>query len=267
MVFVVDQASTLVWMIVPQPKLSNEISTPLSNKSKQTKTNNIPLRLKYRSVIETSLFGQELVSKPVEKVVNEAPQSDLNYKVTGIYASTDTGLASVIIQKSANNTNLYHIEDEIDHQVIVKQIHPNHILISRHDKLEKLLLEKPSISTKTSRQDKRKAFNSSYERSTQILQGYKKRYATNPLALAKRFKATPVRENGSTIGYKLTALRGEQLLKKLGIRNSDVFVGINGISLEKPFQALDALKSLATANDVTITILRNGNRQSFQYNL
>ena len=87
------------------------------------------------------------------------------------------------------------------------------------------------------------------------------------MALAKRFQAIPVQENGKNIGYKLRALRGEQLLRKLNLQQDDVFVEINGIGLDKPFQALDALKSLTTAKSVALTVMRNGNRETIDFSL
>ena len=99
------------------------------------------------------------------------------------------------------------------------------------------------------------------------MQSYKRRYVSNPLALAKRFQAIPVQENGRNVGFRLRALRGESLLKKLDFNENDVFTKINGISLDKPFQALDALKSLTTAKSVSVTILRNGNEQTMEFNL
>jgi general secretion pathway protein C len=87
------------------------------------------------------------------------------------------------------------------------------------------------------------------------------------MALARRFKAIPVDENGKTVGYKLKPLRGEKLLSKLDIQRDDVFVEINGIGLDKPFQALDALKSLTTATSLSVTVLRNGNRETLNFSM
>ena len=53
----------------------------------------------------------------------------------------------------------------------------------------------------------------------------------------------------------------------MDLRQDDVYVAINGIGLDKPFQALDALKSLATAENVSMTVLRNGNRQVLDFSL
>ena len=74
-------------------------------------------------------------------------------------------------------------------------------------------------------------------------------------------------ENGENIGYKLQALRGERLLQRLNIQEDDVFLEINGIGLNKPFEALDALKSLTTSEQVSVTLLRNGNRETLNFNL
>ena len=102
---------------------------------------------------------------------------------------------------------------------------------------------------------------------TALLRSYKKRYVSNPLALAKRFQAIPVQENGQNIGFRLRALRGESLLKRLGFKDTDIFVEINGIGLGKPFQALDALKSLTTASSVSVTILRDGNKETMNFGM
>ena len=73
--------------------------------------------------------------------------------------------------------------------------------------------------------------------------------------------------NGKNIGFRLKALRGESLLKKLNFNENDVFTKINGISLDKPFQALDALKSLTTASSVSVTIRRNGNEETMDFSM
>ena len=57
------------------------------------------------------------------------------------------------------------------------------------------------------------------------------------------------------------------LLDELNFQDSDIFTKINGIGLDKPFQALEALKSLTTANSVAVTILRNGREQTLDFSL
>jgi len=87
------------------------------------------------------------------------------------------------------------------------------------------------------------------------------------MALATRFQAIPVQQDGQNIGFKLKALRGESLLKKLKFEPDDVFTAVNGVALKNPFEALDALKSLTTANSISVTFMRNGAEQTADFRI
>lgn len=258
--------SILIWQVIPLPAIPNtDIGQMTTQESAQSK-NLLTIKQKSDQIAKQHLFGKlKNEAKPVE--VKDAPESSLNYKLRGIYYSEDQSLASIILQKNSKLSKFYRLGDEIDNKIYVEQIQPNHILISRLGRLEKLVLEKPTADIKASARRKQAKNLYPVSSSAKVLQSYRRRYAKNPLALAKRFQAIPVSENGKNVGYKLKALRGERLLKKLDLQPDDVFVAINGIGLDKPFQALDALKSLTTANDVSVTVLRNGNKETLNFNL
>ncbi len=263
------QLSLLVWQLTPLPAEIDQLQFEESSVQKEV-VQVLSVSQKTNQIARSHLFGQvsrqTVVATPVK--VQEAPESSLNYKLRGIYYSADIALASVIIQKNSKKTNFYRLGDEIDHKIYIDQIKEDHILISRQGRLEKLILEKPKANIKrASAATINRKTTRSNTASAKVLQSYKRRYSDNPLALAKRFQAIPVAENGKNIGYKLKALRGERLLKKLDLQSEDVFVAVNGIGLDKPFQALDALKSLTTAENVSLTVLRNGNRQTLDFNL
>jgi type II secretion system protein C len=148
----------------------------------------------------------------------------------------------------------------------VAAIESDYILINRYGKIERLNLEKPVINNNRQSGNSRSNAASSAN-SSALLRSYKKRYASNPMALATRFQAIPVRQNGQNIGFRLKALRGESLLKKLKFQDSDVFTQVNGIGLDKPFQALDALRSLTTSTEVSVTILRNGVEETVNFRM
>ncbi len=74
-------------------------------------------------------------------------------------------------------------------------------------------------------------------------------------------------QDGKNIGFKLKALRGESLLKKLSFEPNDIFTAVNGVSLKNPFEALDALKSLTTAASISVTFMRNGAEQTQDFKL
>ena len=211
------------------------------------------------------LFGQpQAIKEAVTTTVEEAPETTLNYKLRGIYFSDQPTLAAAIIELSPNQSRYFSIGDEIAENILLSDIARDFVLINRYGKIERLNLEKPTVST--AGQPETNTGGNAIA-SSSLLRSYKKRYIGNPLALARRFQAIPVQENGRNIGFRLKALRGESLLQKLSFEENDVFIRVNGIELDKPFQALDALKSLTTASSVSVTILRNGSEQTMDFSL
>ena len=263
------QLSLLLWKLVPEPPLPAVKMTETGPSASDRSAPALGLDQKIARIAAAELFGKAVDrSQPRPEPVKEAPKSTLNYKLRGIYYSEDKALASAILQKGGGKSQFYRLGDEIDNGIYIDRILPDHILISRNGRLEKLELEKPKARKGASRASaSRSPALPAPANATRVLQSYKRRYADNPLALAKRFQAIPVNRDGRNIGYKLKALRGERLLQKLGLREDDVFVEVNGIGLDKPFQALDALKSLSTAENVSITVLRNGSRETLDFSL
>jgi type II secretion system protein C len=213
------------------------------------------------------LFGKaEMVRvKPIESEL--APETRLKYKLRGIYFSEVAEKSTAIVEIKVNDTQLYRIDDMLADNIVVAAVERDHILINRYGKLERLNLEKPIAIGTQQGLNNRSSNSASSVANSNLLRNYRQTYASNPLALAQRFQSIPVQQNGRNIGFKLKALRGENLLAKLDFQDSDIFTKINGVGLDKPFQALDALKSLTTAKSVTVTILRNGREQTLDFNL
>jgi len=258
------QISILFWQIYPQPTLGDKGTANIVVQTGQTAKQQSYLE-KAEVIGRTYLFGKPVTEAAPVAIVEEAPETKLKYKLRGIYFSEEPELAAAIVELKPNFSQYFRIDDELAENITVASIGPDHILINRYGKIERLNMEKPSVSSSATAVASRVGIGS--VASTRLLKSYKKRYVSNPLALAKRFQAIPVQKNGKNIGFRLKALRGESLLKKLNFNENDVFTRINGISLDKPFQALDALKSLTTASSVSVTILRNGNEETMEFNL
>jgi len=259
------QFSILFWQLYPDPNSPlTRSSTAVQHKIQVGAQQ--PSRLEQAEKINRAyLFGKAVVQEAVTEVVEDAPETRLNYKLRGIYFSGEPELAAAIVELKPNSSFYFKIGDELAENILVSAIAQDHILIDRYGKIERLNIEKPAVSASNAALRTSSATNST--QSSNLLRSYKKRYISNPLALAKRFQAIPVQENGKNIGFRLKALRGESLLKRLNFNENDVFTQINGISLDKPFQALDALKSLTTASSISVTILRNGNEETMEFSM
>lgn len=261
------QISILFWNLYPVSSNGLLASQNQVITAKQSVTQQPSYLQQSELIKQVFLFGKAVVVR--DKLVESelAPETQLKYKLRGIYFSNIAEKSTAIVEIKVNDSQLYRIDDALADNIVVSAIEREHILIDRYGKIERLNLEKPTAIGTQQGSNARATNSASSVASSNLLRTYRQTYASNPLALAQRFQSIPVQQNGKNIGFKLKALRGENLLGKLDFQDSDIFTKINGIGLDKPFQALEALKSLTTANSVTVTILRNGREQTLDFSL
>ena len=68
--------------------------------------------------------------------------------------------------------------------------------------------------------------------------------------------------NGQPAGYRVYPGRNRQKFAALGLRPGDLIKDIDGQSLTDPTQAMQIFQSLGTADQVTVTVERNGQPQT-----
>jgi type II secretion system protein C len=257
------QVSLVIWQFIPLPDqvVSQQRAQVVRNgASDKTGAN---FQQQANAISRAFLFGKPNVEAVVVEV-EETPETQLGYKLRGVYFSPDNRLSSAIVEVKPNKSQHYLLDEEFAENISLAGIEQDHILINRYGKIERLNLQKrvPTIGQELAIS----AIGSSASE-TALLRSYKKRYTSNPMALATRFQAIPVQKDGKNIGFKLKALRGESLLKKLNFEANDVFTAVNGVALKNPFEALDALKSLTTAKNISVTFLRNGAAQTLDFKI
>lgn len=257
------QVSLVIWQLMPTPEQSANQQHAQVVRSGATEKAGANFQQQAKAIGRAFLFGKVEVEAVVVEV-DKAPETQLGYKLRGIYFSPDERLSSAIVEVKPNKSQHYLINDEFAEKISLVRIEQDHILIDRYGKIERLNLQKRVPST--GRALISGATGASVGQ-TRLLRSYKKRYTSNPMALATRFQAIPVQQDGKNIGFKLKALRGESLLKKLNFQANDVFIAVNGVSLKNPFEALDTLKSLTTAKNISVTFIRNGAEQTQDFKL
>ena len=257
------QVSLVIWQFIPTPEQAATQQRAQVVRSGATAKPGASFQQQANAIGRAFLFGKAEV-EVVEVVVEEAPETQLGYKLRGVYFSPDERLSSAIVEVKPNKSQHYLINDEFADKITLAGIEQDHILINRYGKIERLNLQKRLPPTG---QDLFNAAAGGSASQSALLRSYRKRYTSNPMALATRFQAIPVQQDGKNIGFKLKPLRGESLLKKLNFEADDVFTAVNGVALKNPFEALDALKSLTTAGNISVTFMRNGAEQTQDFKL
>ncbi|MBL7002738.1 MAG: hypothetical protein ISR69_01755 [Gammaproteobacteria bacterium] len=262
------QVALSVWSVyMPAEKLT--LNESFFVEPQNTEANKKSTHQLVREILTLHPFGQKqsVVAKTQTKDVIVAPQTQLKYKLRGLYYSQDKHLSSAIIETSAKNSLSYQLDDVIEDGITVHDIQLDHIVINRYGKYETLSLEQAKFDARNRLMNISTNNSDDSAKYNEIFKKYRKRFVNNPMVLARKFRAIPVSKNGRNIGFKLQALRGEVLLKQLDVDKDSIFTAINGVGLDKPFQALDALKSIQTAKKVDVTYLLNGTEQTRSFEL
>ncbi len=80
----------------------------------------------------------------------------------------------------------------------------------------------------------------------------------DPNAFLKQALFKPNSKGGKTQGFRVTNIRTNSLLKKLGLENGDVLMRINGEMITGPTKLLQVYGSLGGASAISIDVERKG---------
>ena len=85
--------------------------------------------------------------------------------------------------------------------------------------------------------------------------------------LARSVRVMPDARDGRAFGFRLFALMADGPVAKLGLRNDDVLVAINGIDIATAEQVLDAYGKLKTAPHFVLRLLRERHEVNLDYTI
>jgi general secretion pathway protein C len=83
--------------------------------------------------------------------------------------------------------------------------------------------------------------------------------------LLQTARMIPQVQNGKTIGFKLVEMEKGSLLEQIGLRIGDLVVEINQVELNSPEKALQVFQQVREASNISLGLVRNGQRQTFEY--
>lgn len=94
-----------------------------------------------------------------------------------------------------------------------------------------------------------------------------RRSAITRTGLLRSARIVPAMQAGKPEGFKLYAIRPGSLLWRMGLRNGDVVLRVNGKHVTRPDEALRVYSMLRHARKVELTIRRRGKERILRYTL
>ncbi len=246
----------ITWMFFPQ----GEDASSAVQQQTQPRINKQNRQNNFKKLTSANVFG--VSDAAFVQKQTDVPETRLNLTLKGVLAATSMEMASAIIAQGKNGKEeIYGIGDRMSGGVIIKEIHPEHVVLERSGRLETLKLQKISgVGNLKSSGRSYAGANNRYARGSPeaALKQIRSNILKNPTSFGDYALPVIVKENGRQIGYRLQPQSKGQLLSELGIEKNDVITQINGVKLDRPQNGISALRKLSTAKNLSIVVKRNG---------
>jgi general secretion pathway protein C len=194
-----------------------------------------------------------------EEIPDDIPETRQNLKLKGIVAATDPDLSAAIIEDASNTEKTYQIGDAILPGASLHAVYPMRVVLNESGALTNLVLPAEFAAPQPAARRTTRRTPATRQTSTQSIQSV---VAQNVSRLADVIRPTPYFVNGQQEGYRVYPGRDRRQFAALGLRPGDLIKEIDGQALTDPTQAMQIFQSLGSAEQVSVTVERDGQPQS-----
>ncbi len=255
------QIAKIVWMLVPAPAAGDAVDVPSGITSTSAAAGG---GADVASIAENHVFGEadasdEAAPEPVQSDTEALVDTRKNLVLKGTIASDLPEFSVAVIEVDNASQRVYAIGDSLGSGATLHEVHRYRVVLNENGALTNLRIPSEFPVSRTSpnrRSTSTTRQSASNNRSIQSV------VSQNLSGLTEVIRPTPYIVNGEQVGYRVYPGRNRQQFAALGLRPGDLIKDIDGQSLTDPAQAVQVFETLGTAEQVTLTIERNGQPQS-----
>ncbi len=261
------QLARLIWLFVPGAAVGDPIIAPAEVASRAAVAAG---SADVQAIAAAHLFGEAKIedtpSQPVAQPVEDLAETNLSLTLKGTIAAESEKQSIAIIADSRNDEKIYSVGQTVMSGTTLHAVYLDRVVLNRSGALEVLKLPKevPTAGARTRRPAARPApVASDAEAPATSIQNV---VAQNVTKLADVIRPTPYFVNGQQQGYRVYPGRNRRQFAALGLRPGDLIKDIDGAALTDPQQAMQIFQSLGTAEQVSVTVERNGQPETLVLN-
>lgn len=231
----------------------------------------------FQVILDRNLFDSQAVGKSAEEV--DLSFQQIAEQATGpasargelvLIGTVAAGQDSLALIQVGRKAEVFRLQDEISPGVVVLEITRQMAVIRERGVRRELLLKKnKQPQAKLIRQGGVAVSKGDVvalgENRWQVSKAAAGNARANLNSLLQTARMVPQQQNGQTIGFKLVELDRGSLLEQIGLRVGDLVVEINQVALNSPEKALQIFQQLREASNISLGLVRNGEKQTFEY--
>ncbi len=253
-VLIAWQLGRIVWLLMPGTAAGDPVPVPAAAVSSSSPGGSIT---DTGNIADAHIFGEASADTEPSQVVaeefEELEETRLNLELKGTIFATSQADSIAIIAEGGEE-KIYSPGDSIASGTSVHAIEMTRVVLNENGNLTELLLPQEFVAT--SRPVTRRATNTfSRAGNTNSIQSV---VSKNVARLADVIRPTPYFVNGQQQGYRVYPGRDRAQFAALGLRPGDLIKDIDGQALNDPTQAMQIFQSLGSANEVSVTVERDG---------
>ncbi len=241
------------------------------------------------------LFGNATPLQDNRALASNAPETQLQLTLLGVWAGRDPRIGRAIIADAAGVETGFKVGAEVAPGVVLDQVLKDRVVLSRSGAAEVLMLSREA-RTATAATGSTGGAQSGPRTGTAAtnpnsggaigmpipggvmgvpqlpmqgvdMEAVRKSLGADPRDLAQNVTATPVMENGKFVGVRLFSAKYAASLAKLGLQPEDVVTQVNGIDVSDPGRIAGALNNLSSGGRLNVAVRRDGKIQNLTVDL
>ena len=249
------QLARIIWMLVPGSTADDPITVSPGERRAAAAANAPNEAVDVEAIAAAHLFGEAGAEPPPPReTVAELAETRLNLSLKGTIAADDAGQSIAIIADTRNDEKIYNIDDTVVAGTTLHSVYTDRVVLNRSGVLEVLRLPQdfPASSQPTRRP------TPAVSRTTEANPSIQEVVSANATKLADVIRPTPYFVAGQQQGYRVYPGRDRRQFAALGLRPGDLIKEIDGAALTDPQQAMEIFQNLGNADQVSVTVERNG---------
>ncbi|MCH8070871.1 MAG: type II secretion system protein GspC [Proteobacteria bacterium] len=252
------QLARVIWLLMPGSPAGDQIVAPPGQL--QTPAALASNQVDVQSIATAHIFGHSSAGPVIEarrQSHENLSETRLSLSLKGTMANTDEKSSIAIIADNREEEKIYFIGDTVTAGATLHAVYADRVVLNRSGTLEVLKL--PKDFPKGTRQVRRNA--TTVSRTAANLRSIQNVVTQNVTRLADVIRPTPYYVSGQMQGYRVYPGRDRKQFAALGLRPGDLIKDIDGAALTNPQQAMQIFQNLGNAEQVSVTVERNGQPQ------